>query len=451
MDSPRFGATHQSTFAGPNIAECFSVTLRAMDNGVSGLRAEQSALGVTGDNIANVNTTGFKRQRSLFEDVLINSGGGRGQGAGVEQSAVQQAFTQGSLEQTGVSTDLGITGGGFFAVSGSVSGVTATFYTRAGNFRLDPEGYLLDPSGMKLLGYAAQSDGTMAASVSPLVVPTSGVPAKPTDSIQISANLDAAALPPGAAFDPSAPSGTANVSTSVQVFDTLGNSHAVSVYFRNTAPGQWEYHVLANGDETSNPAAPGTNAEIGSGTLSFTTQGALDTVSVTQPINVTFGVAAPQTITLDLGTALANRGTGLNGVTQFASPSNISSESQNGYAAGAMTGVNVDNNGFVQGLYTNGLKVPVGQVAIAKFRSDVGLARAGDGLWMASTESGQAALGTPASGGRGGVSSGTLETSNVDLAGEFTDMITHQRSFSADSKVIAAADDMLTVLMQLRK
>ena len=421
-----------------------------MDNGVSGLIAEQSALGVTGDNIANVNTTGFKRQRAIFEDVLIRSGGGRGQGAGVEQSAVQQAFTQGSLEQTGISTDLSLTGGGFFAVSGSVDGVTSTFYTRAGQFRLDPNGYLVNPAGLNLLGYAAQPDGTLSASVSPLFVPTSGVPAKATDSMAISANLSAAAQPPGAAFDVNAPSQTANISTSVQAFDTLGNAHALNVYFRNTGPGQWEYHVLASGDETS-PAAPGTNVEIGSGTLAFNTQGALQTASTTQAISVTFGAAAPQTITIGFGSTLSTNGSGLDGVTQFASPSNISSESQNGYAAGAMSGVQVDANGMVLGAYTNGLKLPVGQITIAKFRSDVNLARAGNGLWLSTSESGQAALGTPASGGRGSVSSGALESSNVDLAQEFTDMITHQRSFSADSKVIAAADDMLTVLMQLRK
>lgn len=421
-----------------------------MDNGVSGLIAEQNALGVVGDNIANVNTTGFKRQRSLFEDVLIRSAGGRGQGAGVQQSAIQQAFTQGSLEQTGISTDLGITGGGFFAVSGSVDGITSTFYTRAGQFRLDPAGYLVNPSGLQLLGYAAQPDGTLAASVSALSVPTSGVPANATDSMAISANLSATAQPPGAAFDLMLPSQTANVSTSIQIFDTLGNAHAVNVYFRNTAPGQWEYHVVANGDETS-PLATGTNVEIGAGTLAFTTQGALQTVTTTGAINVTFGAASPQTIGIDFGSTLSSGGTGLDGVTQFASPSNVSSQSQNGYAAGAMSGVQVDSNGMVLGAYTNGLKIPVGQLAIAKFRSDVNLARAGDGLWVSTNESGQAALGAPGSGGRGSITSGALESSNVDLAQEFTGMITHQRSFSANSKVIAAADDMLTVLMQMRK
>lgn len=421
-----------------------------MDNGVSGLLTEQGAIGVAGDNIANSNTTGFKRERSVFEDVLIRSSAGRGQGAGVEQGPLQQTFTQGSLEQTGISTDLGISGDGFFAVTGSVNGVTGTFYSRAGEFRLNPSGNLVDPTGMKLLGYAAQSDGLMAASVAPLVVPTSSIPAKVTDSMQLAANLDASAAVPGNPFSANTPTQTANFSTSIQVFDTLGGAHSVDVYFAKSGTGQWEYHVLANGNETT-PASPGNNVEIGSGSLTFTTRGELDSVATTQAIQVTFGAADPQTISINLGSPLSTNGTGLDGVTQFASPSNVSSESQNGYTAGSMSGVTVDSSGLVAGLYTNGLRLPVGQVAMAKFRSENGLARAGSGLWVATPESGQAALGTANSGGRGAISSGTLESSNVSLAQEFTDIITHQRSFSANSKVIAAADDMLTQLMQLHK
>ena len=422
-----------------------------MDNGVSGLLTEQGALGVAGDNIANSNTVGFKRERSVFEDVLIQSSAGRGQGAGVEQGPLQQTFTQGSLEQTGVSTDLGISGGGFFAVAGSVNGVTGTFYSRAGEFRLDSSGCLVDPTGMKLLGYATQSDGLLAASVSPLVVPTSSIPAKVTDSMQLAANLDASApVPTITPFSADTPTQTANFSTSIQVFDTLGSPHSLDVYFAKTSAGQWEYHVLANGNETT-PVSPGNNVEIGSGSLTFTTQGALDSVATTQPIQVTFGGADPQTISLNVGSPLATNGTGLDGVTQFATPSNVSSESQNGYASGSMSGVTVDSSGTVSGLYTNGLQIPVGQIAMAKFRSENGLARASSGLWVATPESGQAALGTANSGGRGAISSGTLESSNVSLAQEFTDIITHQRAFSANSKVIATADDMLTQLIQLRK
>jgi flagellar hook protein FlgE len=426
------------------------VTLRAMDNGVSGLLTEQGAIGVAGDNIANSNTPGFKRERSVFEDVLIRSSAGQGQGAGVEQGSLQQAFTQGSLEQTGVSTDLGISGNGFFAVTGSVNGVTGTFYSRAGEFRLDSSGNLVDPTGMKLLGYATQSDGSLAASVTPLVVSTSSIPAKVTDSMQLAANLDASAAVPSAPFSTDTPTQTANFSTSIQVFDTLGGAHSVDVYFAKTAAGQWEYHALANGNETT-PASPGNNVEIGSGSLTFTSRGELDSLSTTQAIQVTFGAADPQTISINLGSPLSTNGTGLDGITQFASPSNVSSESQNGYTAGAMSGVTVDSNGQVAGLYTNGLQLPVGQVVMAKFRSENGLARAGSGLWVATPESGQPALGTANSGGRGAISSGTLESSNVSLAQEFTDIITHQRSFSANSKVIAAADDMLTQLMQLHK
>lgn len=421
-----------------------------MDNGVSGLIAEQGAIGVAGDNIANVNTTGFKRQRALFEDVFMRNGGGGGQGAGVRQGALQQAFVQGSLENTGVATDLGISGGGFFAVSGSVDGISGTFYSRSGQFRVNTEGALVDPSGMKLLGYQALPDGTMSASVAPIVIPTSGIPAQATDGMRVTANLNAAAEVTAAAFDVNQPSQTANFSTSVQVYDSLGNPHDLAVYFKKTGDGQWDYHVLAKGSETT-PSSTDANVEVGSGALQFTTQGALNSLSGAQAINVTFGSAEPQAITLNLGSSLADGGTGLDGLTQFASPSNVSSSSQNGYSAGEMSGVAVKSNGVVEGLYTNGMRLPVGQIALANFRSESGLARAGNGLWISTAQSGQAALGTPGSGGRGAISAGTLETSNVDLAQEFTDMITHQRAFSANSKVIAAADDMLTALMQVKK
>ncbi len=419
-----------------------------MNNGVSGLRAEKEALGVIGDNIANVNTAGFKYQRALFEDVFLKSSSGSDVGAGVEQSKLQQAFTQGSLAQTGVATDLGISGGGFFTVSGSVNGVTGVFYSRAGQFRIDPAGGLVDPSGLDLLGYTALPDGTLAASVSPLIVPTSSIPAKATDTIQITANLDAGA-PVIGPFDSAQPATTANFSTSIQVFDTLGGAHSADVYFNKVADGQWEYHVVMRGDELD-PSTPGANVEVSSGSLTFTTTGALGTAS-TSPIDVTFAPGGPLSIAIDFGTALADGGTGLAGTTQFGSPSSVSNQLQNGYGAGAFSGVSSGSDGTVEGLYTNGLRLPVGQIALAVFRSENGLARAGNGLWAATPESGQAALSAAGTGGRGMLSAGTLESSNVDLAREFTNMIMHQRSFSADSKVIAAADDMLTVLMQMRR
>lgn len=422
-----------------------------MENGVSGLRTEGEALGVVGDNVANVSTVGFKKQRSLFEDVLLKSGTAGGGGAGVEQSRVQQVFTQGTLAQTGVPTDLALSGEGFFVVSGSVNGVTSSFYSRAGQFRVDAAGFLVNPAGLKLMGRASKPDGTLASAPAPLVVSTAGIPARATSSLQISANLDASAAPPTVAFDVANPETTANASTSLQIFDSLGQPHQLDVYFEKAGTGQWNYHALLDGDDL-NPQQTGVNVEVGSGSLTFTGNGALDTVSTSLAISANFmGATQSQTIEVDFGSTLAGGGSGLDGTTQFSMPSGISASSQNGYSSGALSGVSVASDGMVEGLYTNGMRAPVGQLVVAKFRSEDGLARAGEGLWMATKESGEAALGAPASGGRGALSAGALETSNVELGEEFVGMIQHQRGYSANSKVIATADDMLTTLMQLKR
>ncbi len=428
------------------------VTLRAMENGVSGLRAEGEALGVVGDNVANVNTNGFKRQRSLFEDVLLKSGGSGGGGAGVQQNRVQQLFTQGGLAQTGVPTDVAITGEGFFVVSGNVNGMTGNFYSRDGQFRLDAAGFLVNPAGLKLSGRMRLPDGSLAAATTPLSVPTAAIAAQATSAVEISANLDASAAPPPLAFDASNPANTANASTSIQIFDSLGNAHSLDVYFAKTSDGQWDYHALVSGDEL-NPQLPGVGVEVGNGSLSFTSNGALDTLTTNQVVNVSFagGATPAQPLTVAFGSTLSGGGTGLDGTTQFSMPSGVSAETQNGHSSGALSGVSIASNGAVEGLYTNGMRLPVGELVIAKFRSEDGLARAGQGLWAATRESGEAALGAASSGGRGALSAGALETSNVDLAEEFVGMITHQRAYSADSKVISTADDILTQLMQLKR
>jgi flagellar hook protein FlgE len=422
-----------------------------MKQGVSGLRAEGEALGVVADNVANVNTAGFKRQRSLFEDTLLRSGGSGAQGAGVRQSAVQQIFNQGTLSQTGMPTDLAINGEGFFVVTGSVNGMTGSFYSRAGQFRLNASGSLVDPAGMKLCGRAMRSDGTLAAEVAPLVVPTANIPAHATSAVQLAANLDASDPVSSLPFDPQTPDESANASTSVQVFDTLGNAHALDIYFVKTADGPWDYHALVAG-ETLDPPVPGARVEVGAGTLTFTSNGALDTVSTSAAVSVSFaGATSNQNLSLDFGTPISAGGTGLDGTTQFSMPSSTSAISQDGYPSGALSGVSVNGDGSVEGLYTNGMRLSVGQVALAKFRSTDGLARAGNSLWIATAQSGEPALGAPASGGRGALSSGALEGSNIDLGEEFVSMITHQRAYSADSKVITTADEMLTTLMQIKQ
>jgi flagellar hook protein FlgE len=436
------------------------MVMRSLSTGVTGLRAESDALSVNADNIANVNTVGFKSQRAIFADQLGRSilagTTSNNPGSGVRVTDVQVMHKQGTLSNTGISTDLALSGDGFFTLSGTVDGVSSNFYSRNGQFQLDRDGYMVNATGLKVMGYAAAADGTFEASLSEIQVPTAAIPPKATENIKLVANLDSNEMEPTDAtgavlpWDPQDPSKTSNFSTSITVYDSLGNGHSLDVYFRKTAtPNQYEYHVLAAGSELATPVVG--NSPVGDGTLTFTTAGALQTFTETTPISVAFANATgPQAIALDLGTTTAT-GTGLDGITQFAGKENISSQSQDGYTSGEFAGVSVDGEGVVRGLYTNGEKLAISQLGVAKFTSNDGLGRAGSQLFMQTRDSGEAAMGTAGSGGRAAVSSGTLEMSNVDLAEEFVGLIQHQRAYSANSKVITTADEMLQELMNLKR
>lgn len=433
--------------------------LSAMYSGVSGLRAEGAALSVVGDNIANANTVGFKGQRAIFQDVLghsILAGTASGlPGSGVEIGDVQQLFTQGSLTTTGISTDVALSGDGFFSVKGSVNGITGNFYTRNGQFVLNNTGNLVNTAGLKVQGYAANTDGTFAASISDVQAPTSALPANPTVNASIVANLDATADIPAAAWNAQEPATTSNFSDTLTVYDSLGAAHTIDVYFRKTAEADtgntWHWYALASGDETS-PAAVGQNVPIGEGDLNFTPTGALDSISA-NTIAVQYAGVNAMSIEVNMGSTIAVDGAdaGMDGITQYASPSNVSSHSQDGYASGDFSGIAIDGQGVVMGLYTNGQKLALSQLAIAKFQSNDGLGRAGESLWIDTRESGAAAYGTAGSGGRGATTAGATEASNVDLAEEFVGLIQHQRAYSANSKVITTADEMLQELINIKR
>ncbi|HWP04190.1 MAG TPA: flagellar hook-basal body complex protein, partial [Polyangiaceae bacterium] len=262
------------------------------------------------------------------------------------------------------------------------------------------------------------------------------------------ANLDASEAVPATAWDVLDPANTSNFSTTLTMYDSLGAGHTVDVYFEKTAAGAWNWHGVTDGADVGGTA--GVNTEIATGTLTFDNTGKLTGVTGNTGVAVTFTNAAAQTIDFNFGTP-SPAGTGLDGITQFASPENVSSQSQDGYSSGDFSGVAVDGQGVVTGLYTNGQQLAVGQLAIAKFRSNDGLGRAGQNLWIETRDSGTAAFGTAGSGGRGAVSAGALEGSNVDLAEEFVGLIQHQRSFSANSKTITTADEMLQELINIKR
>ncbi|MFO0592289.1 MAG: flagellar hook protein FlgE [Polyangiaceae bacterium] len=424
----------------------------AMYAGVSGLSAESGALGVVGDNVANTNTVGFKQSRALFEDVLGGAAGTRDAlGAGVRMARAQQIFAQGTLLTTGQSSDLALSGDGFFVVHGTVDGLSGDFYTRAGQTSLDSTGTLVNGQGLALMGYKANADGSIGSQLGPVQVSTAALAPKPTKDIDITANLDSSAAPPLAAWDPLDPSGTSNFSTSITVYDSLGAAHSLDVYFRANGSGAWEYHTMANGAEVVG-GQPGVQSEIAQGSLTFTPEGALQDSQLMVGGTVDWNNAQPQqALNFNFGNPISAGGTGFGGTTQFASPSAVSAQGQDGYASGALSGIQVDPSGVVNGVYTNGQKIAVAQLAIAKFASNEGLGRMGHNLWARTRESGEPLLGAAGTGGRASVSSGALEQSNVDIAQQFVDMISHQRAFQANSKTITTADEMLQNIVELKR
>ncbi|MBI4952585.1 MAG: flagellar hook protein FlgE [Myxococcales bacterium] len=426
---------------------------KTMNTGVSGLTAAGNALGVVGDNVANVNTVGFKLSRAAFEDVLGGVAGARAHeaGSGVRMVRAQQIFTQGAITTTGVATDLALSGDGFFAVAGSVDGQSGQFYTRAGQFQLRADGTVINPQGLELQGYAALLGGGFESKLSSINIPTSALPPRATTTVDLTANLDATEPLIPAPWDPQNPGQTSNHSTSITVYDSLGNAHALEIYFRKTGANTWEYHGIVDGDEVS-PPQPGLNVEWVSGTLAFDTDGKLVSDTPIGGGTIDFLGATPgQAIALDFGDPTSLGGTGMLGVTQYGSQSNVSAQTQDGYASGDIAGIEITPDGVVNGAYSNGETLAIAQVAVAKFRAPEGLARAGHNLWMHTVSAGDPTIGAAGSGGRGGIVAGALEQSNVDLASQFVDMITYQRAFSANSKTITTADEMLAEIVNLKR
>ena len=428
--------------------------LRSMHTGASGLRSHSSAIGVTGDNIANVNTTGFKRARGVFEDILGRSIAGSNAspmaGAGSRLAHIEQMWTQGALLTTDSPTDLALSGNGFFMVEGNAGGMQGRFFTRAGQFHIDQAGFLTNPNGMQLLGYPAQADGSVGAQLGALQVGGGTLPANPTTSGDISVNLDAN-TPVDPAFDPADPSGTSSFSTSMTVYDSLGNSHDVTIYFNKDAANSWNWHAMVDGAEITG-GTPGVPFEGAAGTLTFTTDGELDTEAITVN-NFDFAGATPgQTITFDFGDAITtDGGSGLGATTQFGSPSTTAGLGQDGYSAGTVSGISIESDGTVTGVFSNGQRRTLGQVAVADFASEHGLERAGQGLWVDTAASGEPLVGAASTGGRGSIVAGALEGSNVDIGREFVDLISFQRGFQANSRIITTADEMYGELVNLKR
>ena len=427
--------------------------LSALNTGAGGLEANGVELSVIGDNIANSGTVGFKASRAIFQDTLAQTVIGANQaqiGLGTRLQTVQRVVDQGTLATTGRPTDLALQGAGYFVVKGNYNGADGQFYTRAGQFTVDNDGYLSNLSGLKVQGYTADATGALGTALGDLRIGNSTSSPLATTALTVRANLDAAS-PPVGAFNIATPNTTSNSTTSMVIYDSLGQSHQVDVYFRQdpATPGSWEWHALTDGAGQTGGTA-GTDVEIASGTMTFGTLGQLATSTVTAqsfaPRN-----AAAQTLAFNFGSPTGAGGTGLDGITQFASPTGATFLSQDGYPAGSLTSMTVDSQGQLVGAFSNGRSRIIGQVAVGNFTAEEGLSRKGGNLFAETQSSGAVVVGQPGSGGRASISSGVLEQSNVDMGQEFIRLIAAQRGFQANSKTITTADQLLAELMTLKR
>lgn len=420
--------------------------------GISGLTAHGTAISVVGDNIANVSTVGFKASRAGFSDVMGGMAGPTRLGGGVHLDGSQVAYGQGILQQTGGTLDMAVSGRGFFVVNGNHNGTPGTYFTRDGRFNLDTQGYIVNPEGLRLQGYMFDPTGVQGQLVGDLQLGALQSQPLATGNVNLSLNLDATDAAP-AAWDAADPEGTSNFATSTTVYDSLGNGHAVQMYFRSNGDGSWEWHAMVDGAElTGGGAGAGVPTEIASGTLSFRTNGALD-VETTAGSSADFLGAEPgQTISFDFGDSITtDGGTGFAGTTQYAGDTVVNASTQDGFGFGSLVDVVVAENGTIEGLFSNGQRRAVARVALASFAAEDGLSRESGQLFRETPASGQPLVDAAATGSRGSVFAGNLEASNVDLTNELVTLIAYQRAFQANVKTVQTADEMLSEIANLKR
>ncbi len=462
--------------------------MRSLYAGVSGMQGHQTRLDVIGNNVANVNTTGFKRGRVNFQDMISQQLSGAAKpttevggvnpkevGLGVTIASIDTIFTQGNLQSTGVPTDVAIQGNGFFVLKNGEE----TFYTRAGAFGLDNEGTLVNPAnGLRVQGWMAQElNGEMilntAGDVEDLIIPVGTKdPARATTNVDFACNLDknTPEILEGAT---AADVAKGTWATDFTIYDSFGNKHSLAVTFTRV-PGtsnQWEASVVVDplmGDQTATRVGLNTTDGVeNTFIINFDNNGVLasvmDTAGAMSPetgnvtLQASFNVigANPdgdgnpyrQTMNINLGEI----GSVINTVTQSASQSTTKAFYQDGYTMGYLDNFKIDQSGIITGVYSNGTNRTIGQIALASFANQGGLEKAGDNTYVQSNNSGLANINAAGIAGKGSLLAGALEMSNVDLTEQFTDMIVTQRGFQANSKTIQTADTLLDTVMNLKR
>ncbi len=423
--------------------------LSSMYTGVTGLQGQGEALSIFGDNIANANTTGFKVSRPEFQDVVAKSLkgllGGNQIGRGTRLSGVNPVFSQGSITQTESATDLAVTGDGFFSLKGQ-DGIS---YTRNGSFHFDKDGKLINTDGLRVQGFLADDKGKPTSKMGDISVDRSVLDAKKTEKVSLFMNLDLRTAKT-LEFDPEKPEATSNFATGATVYDTAGTPHVVTVFFNKTEEGEWTWRAMAKGEEINGGKA-GTLVEQAKGTLKFDTDGRLAEQRVDKSeFNFNKGALPNQKIVFDFGSDKKSGGEGTS-VTQYGSASEAYKTLQDGYTAGTLSGLTFEDDGMLSAIFSNGQNVKLAQVALAKFENPEGLFKMGQNRFRESRLSGQPTTGSPGTGGRGTLVSKALESSTTDIANEFINLMTAQRNFQANAKVISTADEMMQEVINIKR
>jgi flagellar hook protein FlgE len=397
---------------------------------ISGLNAAQADLAATANNIANSSTAGFKGSRVQFAELYSGSGGGQGSvGSGVKVAATNQQFTQGAINFTDNGLDLAISGKGFFVVGDAESRA----YTRAGAFKVDRNGYVVNAADQRLQVFPPMAEGGFNTSTTADLRLSSGESApSATGRIDMTFNLPGnASVPAETPFNPADPD-TYSHSSAMTVYDSLGAAHTATVYLTKTATANtWEKRLYMDGN------AVGTVQ-----TLAYSDSGTLVTPAtgeITFPAYTPTTGAAPITLTYDISAS-----------TQYGNAFSVSGINQDGYTTGRLIGVETNADGVVQARFTNGRSVALGQIAIAQFASVDGLQTLGDTAWGETFASGTALLSAAGTGGVGSIQSGALEGSNVDVTQQLVNMITAQRNFQANAKMISTADALSQTIINIR-
>jgi flagellar hook protein FlgE len=431
----------------------------AMRAGVSGLSANASALAAISDNVANINTTAFKRTINDFSAMINGRGSGASYSAGGVLANVRRAIDlQGSLEQGRGATDFAIQGRGFFIVSSTpnrlVEGAEALF-TRSGAFAVDSEGYMRNATSMFLQGWPISTDGRVSSSptslsvLQPVNLANTGGAAEPTTRTVFNANLNSA----GALHDLVATPYTAgdmatsviepHFETTIEIFDSLGKANTLAVGFLRVGVNTWQ--VEAYSRPAAAVTAPG--GLVADGALTFDSSGKVDAItgSISAPFTITWDAAqsgaAPQAMQVALR----------EGLTQFAIGFGVNSVVTDGAPPGDLVGVTLEENGVLNAQYSNGRSRPIYQIPVATFLNANGMQSEMNGAYRQTLESGAYTINPAGAGGAGRINAGVLESSNVDLGSEFTNMIQTQRAYSASSRIITTADEMLEELIRIKR